>query len=540
MVTRGHGAKANHHPIRLRGLGRVGDEQGPLLIQRIDDNFIDALLHELAAPEGIKTVQQAQVKANADRSVTLYQPVHRVFHLALFEAYCEELGRPRLDPTRIAGAGLVVRRIATDTAGNTLAPERLEGWTSMGTTNTGWRPLDSPRALDQDPDPALRRPLFTTGQAELDRRIVERNGLTTPLAENSSPLFVAPPALCAALGKTILYGLVPVISAEYSTTAPSPTANDAEQVAQLFVQVQADGTALSYLTVEMSFDLPVMGQTLLFADSDNASHIDLFLQMANYFNDFGAFDGTAAANRLLQQLNTVELVAPAGERIGAGVLLQNTRAEQLRRQDQRAAQVAGQLTTPSLFLLGTAVKNYRWQLSQRQRTNILQALTALLQSRLADITGGEGRYKTRDRQYRVRGFIRVQRDDRCPPEVVWSAPTPRIQIAEWHAPGPAGVPVVQISLPDITDREQLKALKPNIAFQVPASLHNLLDANDLAGLLAGNVKSGNLALDWICSFNIPIITICAFLVLNIFLQLFQIVFWWLFYIRSCIPIPKRE
>jgi hypothetical protein len=44
----------------------------------------------------------------------------------------------------------------------------------------------------------------------------------------------------------------------------------------------------------------------------------------------------------------------------------------------------------------------------------------------------------------------------------------------------------------------------------------------------------------ICSLSIPIITLCAFLVLMIFLQLLNIVFWWLAFFKICLPIPVRS
>ena len=51
------------------------------------------------------------------------------------------------------------------------------------------------------------------------------------------------------------------------------------------------------------------------------------------------------------------------------------------------------------------------------------------------------------------------------------------------------------------------------------------------------VISSILSLNWICGFSIPLITICAFFVLNIFLILLNIVFFWLPFIKICIPFP---
>jgi hypothetical protein len=59
----------------------------------------------------------------------------------------------------------------------------------------------------------------------------------------------------------------------------------------------------------------------------------------------------------------------------------------------------------------------------------------------------------------------------------------------------------------------------------------------LSGLMNGGGGGGGLSLDWICGFNIPLITICAFFVLNIFLSLLNIVFFWLPIIKICIPFP---
>jgi hypothetical protein len=97
---------------------------------------------------------------------------------------------------------------------------------------------------------------------------------------------------------------------------------------------------------------------------------------------------------------------------------------------------------------------------------------------------------------------------------------------------------VQVPLPDATDRNLLKSLKPNVAFVVPAALNNLLGTK-ADNLIKGDAEAASSPdLQWICSFSIPIITICAFIVLNIFLSLFDLIFRWLLFIKVCIPFPK--
>jgi hypothetical protein len=115
---------------------------------------------------------------------------------------------------------------------------------------------------------------------------------------------------------------------------------------------------------------------------------------------------------------------------------------------------------------------------------------------------------------------------------------PAFVIAPWYEG--SGAPPLQIALPDPSDKEMLKKLKPNVAFTVPASMQNLLGGDPL-DLMDGKEPADNgLKLGWICSFNIPIITICAFIVLNIFLSLFDLFFRWMMFIKICIPFPKKS
>jgi hypothetical protein len=113
-------------------------------------------------------------------------------------------------------------------------------------------------------------------------------------------------------------------------------------------------------------------------------------------------------------------------------------------------------------------------------------------------------------------------------------------IAPWYEAGAA--PPALVPLPDVLDRDVLKKLKPNAAFAVPKNIFNMLNANDPKKLADGEGKDSpnGFDLDWICGFSIPIITICAFIVLSIFLTLFDIVFRWMLFIKICIPIPRSK
>jgi hypothetical protein len=162
-------------------------------------------------------------------------------------------------------------------------------------------------------------------------------------------------------------------------------------------------------------------------------------------------------------------------------------------------------------------------------------LATLSNKPVGDIRG-TGRYQNPDRVYQVFGFLRVKCEEGCPPKIVWSKPSIPFRIAPWYD-GP-GVPVPPVILPDLTNKDTLNKLKPNVSFGVPAGIFDSIQGASLDGLMKGNKPGGGLNLDWICGFNIPIITICAFFVLNIFLSLLNIIFFWLPLVKICIPIPK--
>ena len=77
-------------------------------------------------------------------------------------------------------------------------------------------------------------------------------------------------------------------------------------------------------------------------------------------------------------------------------------------------------------------------------------------------------------------------------------------------------------------------LKPDM---ILGDMESVSDAKKALQGELGDTKQFDLGT--ICSFSIPIITICALLVLFIFLILLNIVFWWLPFIRICFPISLK-
>jgi hypothetical protein len=162
-----------------------------------------------------------------------------------------------------------------------------------------------------------------------------------------------------------------------------------------------------------------------------------------------------------------------------------------------------------------------------------------MRARLKAIVPRTPQFGDPTREYRLRAFVRVREDGPCAPDLVWSDYSEPFTIAPWYAPSDA--PPAVIPLPDAMDRNALKKLKPNVAFAVPKKLADFMNGNDPKKLVSGDGNDGasGIELDWICSFSIPIITLCAFIVLNIFLSLFDLIFRWTMFIKVCIPVPRK-
>ena len=171
-----------------------------------DDDFPGRFLQDLAS-RGQPQVSSAVVAGIP--SDPLYQPVQRMTHVAMVQIACKSLGYPRLDPRRVVSAGIVIRRVHGD---------YMQAWMRSPNGLFQWMDLRGKDAADEDPNPALR-PAHPSGQAALDLQLSALRNATA-YTESSSPAFVAPPATCANLGRTVIYGLVPTASSEMSDALP--------------------------------------------------------------------------------------------------------------------------------------------------------------------------------------------------------------------------------------------------------------------------------------------------------------------------------
>ena len=153
-------------------------------------------------------------------------------------------------------------------------------------------------------------------------------------------------------------------------------------------------------------------------------------------------------------------------------------------------------------------------------------------------------------------FVHQRRD--CGPlhPPTLSAPTQRFQLASFFDPDAPARPI-RISMPMDTSPAGLRKYNKNTAFilsdmlcgqvqrakglgfidlvlsVLPWPLHKDLDVGP-----GGPCSSGSLNIGMICSLSIPIITICALIILIIMVSLLDFIFRWMPFFIMCFPLPK--
>jgi hypothetical protein len=142
-------------------------------------------------------------------------------------------------------------------------------------------------------------------------------------------------------------------------------------------------------------------------------------------------------------------------------------------------------------------------------------------------------------QYVLRCVYRRPECGALCPDVV-SAPSDKFRIASFFdldAPARS----ITITMPVDTSIKDLRKLRKNVSFLISNELRNQMNrVTNMKDALDGKFADGqSLDIGMICSFSIPIITICALIVLMIFISLLNIVFWWMPFLRICFPIALK-
>jgi len=535
------------HPVRLVGLRDSASDKSkpPFLVERRDQDFVAGLLADLQDDTTrAALLGQGPGVDPASGRARLFAPVQRVFNVAVIEAFCDEPGQPRVDRAKIESAGMVLRRVDRGPGGT-----GYRAWIKAGTKFFGWQ------AVDEDVDPAAdkRAPAASVGHPYLNALLpsnkrVRRAGADSlgdvEVTEHVIPLFVAPPDVCVKARKTFLFGTVPVSSDERTESDPvSPhygqTPGERADLAAHLVNYLRAGAKRPFTLAGQVFTtewvLAAAPSPEGTPDKARFRQIDshtlklLVQQLHIEFDAFGTSVPSCGLRALLDQIHVEYDSSVSGvtrtTTESAGAFLEKVR-------DVLLTAVPG----------ATFTVPHRWgAVSAALADSIFSKVLQCLDDQYRKLKPGKSRFE-RDNStdpepaYVVRCFIRIKPEHPgCPSRLVWSACSKEFTIAPWYES--AGTPPTLVPLPDLFDRNLLKKLKPGVAFVLPPKLAGLLKSDPMK-LRDG--EGGGIDIGWICSFSIPIITLCAFIVLMIFLQILNLIFFWLPFLKICIPFPKKS
>jgi hypothetical protein len=98
---------------------------------------------------------------------------------------------------------------------------------------------------------------------------------------------------------------------------------------------------------------------------------------------------------------------------------------------------------------------------------------------------------------------------------------------------------IQVALPLDTSAASFRKYDKGVSFLMSDELSNQISrVASLQDLSQGNIgPAGGITWGWICSFSIPIITICAMILLFVIVIALNLVFFWLPFFKICLPVP---
>jgi len=493
-----------------------------LLRYDLGPGLIDEFLNDLRAEDWMDRLKaRAELEIRHDLPL-VDQQMHRKATLVIVDAFCLTPGFPRLDPVKAVDAGMVIRRHDPKT-------DETQLWcTDQSGAPLGWvAPPDGLNeiASDYEPDGASRRMKLQGANAALKLK-TRITGDANGVSEKAHKLHVIPDDIAAKIGRTIFFAVLPTTSrAEVPAEAPPPPFSLDDVVERLPNMFRTDRDADL---------LPNTGGSIArttFRTSGSAVNVELRTTLTRLAQEYGVFTGVPEAEALRSALSAIALSGSGHDTLldwledAQKILVENRDPAQGSVPFNEADAGPGSIDTPNDWPL----------LTQGQFEDVRDGAYAAMSARWSTLTPSVTRFGPIGDQYHVRCFTRVDDRPGCPPRILWSPLSTRYTIRPWFEN--AGAPPTEVQLPSLGD---LSSIKPDVAINVPPEIQPFMDKLNLESLMDGEAPKGGLSFGMICGFSIPIITICAFIILQIFLALLNIIFFWLPFVKICIPYPKID
>jgi hypothetical protein len=465
----------------------------PQLLEFRSDSFMDDFFTAAGTPKP-DALQNYILAAptGPNKNLKLFQPVHGRYYLTCTSLCCRLPGFPDREVRLADGENVffVLRK---------LVGSAEAGWTEHGWVaddpNKGWHTLEN-------------RPRRVLNAKERDKGNEERLPLFSTSAGNNRPLF---------------FGYVPVASRETYAVAPS------ELTGTLSPQEQTD-LRIEELKARFIEPLGLLGSagTTIALRLSIYFMLDLWEFFFLYVQDVAVAlrDGTTAT---LTEENADLMNFLQTQHLGGTINLAGALGTVARARDQ--LNNLGDESLPTVFN-----DNYNLKRYSLNTDGLKEAVGKALPSQEPSVEVPKVAPQAGD-MYVLRC---VYERPQCDPPQSWvSQPSEPFELAPFFDPD-APARQIRIGLPVDVSIAGLRKFQKGVAFMMSTALRNKIariTGKEKEVLSGGSLGGeGTATLGHICSFSIPIITICAFILLMIIVVLLNIVFWWLPFFKICLPL----
>lgn len=519
----------------------------PDFISRFQQDLNDHVLDSEAA-----TLWQTQDRfSRHDNSLVLRLPMHKTFYLVSSEVVCDRLGTPALDEDKITSAGFVIRRLVNG---------REQSWMMENDEDLGWE--DSSTGL-RDPD--VHRRMCRDGSLH------PREDVPTYTGEKTHPMHTKTAYDENGKRRTVIYGYLPLGGSFVRQPKADSAVFDNASLQEFTV---AAGQHLSWpfgvrapLTKrwQPEFTRPVT------RGKPGAEFFELIRLLVNrYHLGEGGIDANQALKELTQTLYFYQHSSPMRAAFNDATRDQFNHLRKyslykwlksfFRQQensivawinDQEKKMEAASDTVDSfdyeqlpakngngslgysLYITPSDAREFRSLLGQRVMDN---AMSLAKEIPMPKFQQGE------NDTYQVVPFVRAK-DDHGKERIYWSDNRVRSEVFRVAAPfDPNASRPSVIQMPSLSDLRS--GLAKGASMIIPPDTFNLVNALNLKKGASEDVlpkdEPGGIGIQWICSFSLPVITLVAMILLMIMISLLNIVFFWLPWVKICLPFPKAK
>lgn len=560
------------HPVSLRA-PFYSSVKGAELHRYFEPEFTnlfqqDLQRHRLDDPENNQWKSEDSFSRFQDFPV-LRLPMHKSFYLVSCEVVCDRPGKPALDPQQIASAGYVIRRMSSKGEQSwMLEDDKALGWQS---TPTGTR----------DPDVNRR----CCGLGINGKTKVKLRGATPPplaltyTGEQTHPMHAIKTYDAQGKCHTIIYGYVALggtymlrqqfgqsKKAKANSTATSPFTPEslsnfsktaATQLPWPFGFKPVDGTLDKTWTDDctrpINKALPSMAFFELLkhlvnryhlgeANIEDNSALQTWAEKQHFytetkknklfpevFSDFtrGHFSPVNTPESLYAWLS-------GNFQQAENPLVKYISTQEKRLDEGKPLESIPDLGNYSLYITQADAQELRNHLDQRVLDQVVGKVKEIPLPKFGQESSDV---------YQIVPFIRVR--NACGgEEIVWGHAqmrTEKFRVAAPFDPNASRPSLIQ--MPSLADLR--KGMAQGVSMITPPDTFSLLNALNLKKGASEDVVPSNipqLGIQWICSFSLPVITLVAMILLMIMISLLNIIFFWLPWVRICLPFPsiKKE